>query len=84
LSACVSSRPSAAIVKFHEGNAWVIELPKGTEIKVDDPKILAPATNEIDNGVLRENCAIVSKSYLDLRDEREVELLKIIDEYKIR
>jgi len=65
------------------GNAWVIALPKGSRIETEQGKLI-PAVNEIQDGLVVGDVAIVSQSYLIERDERELELLRIIEELKIR
>jgi hypothetical protein len=66
------------------GNAWATTLPAGTEIIVKDSMTLAPAFMEIKHGVLLKDCVLVSKEYLNKRDEREIDQLFLIEELKIR
>lgn len=85
LAACASSRPQPSFVQTPSGNAWALTLPKGTVIKVADPRILAAAINEVgDGGVLIEDCVLVSRAYLIERDEKELQQLSHIEELKIR
>lgn len=88
LSGCgtISSRPEPAYIQDPGGNAWVITLPKDSVIFPTKGTSLIPAVNEIDqtSGKLLQDCILVSPTYLQLRDERELELLKTIEELKIK
>jgi hypothetical protein len=84
LAGCATSRPQPAYLQDPQGNAWLLPLPKGSTVTVGDPKLLAPAFNEIENGKLIDDCYLVSKSYIYRRDEQELELLRIIEELKIK
>ncbi len=85
LTGCASSRPEPAYIQDPGGNAWVITLPKGSQVVLSNPGSLIAASNEIgQDGVLKSDCVIVSPSYLQIRDEREIELLRIIEELKIK
>lgn len=81
---CASSDPTPAFEVTPSGNVWITTLPKGTTIGVKDPKVLSASFNEIKDGVLVDECSLVSKSYLIERDERELQLLQVIEEQKIK
>lgn len=66
------------------GNSWVTTLPKGTKITVKDQKVLAPAFEEIKDGELLKDCVLVSKEYLNKRDQKEIEQIYLIQELKIK
>jgi hypothetical protein len=84
LTGCATSNNSAYFHQEISGNAWVTTLPAGTEIIVKDPITLAPAFIEIKDGVLVQDCVLVSKEYLNKRDQREIRQLFLIEELKIR
>ena len=67
------------------GNAWVITIPKGSFIVLEDSKQLqAIAVNEInERGEVLGRVALVSEAYLAERDQREVVLLKEIEKLKL-
>jgi hypothetical protein len=66
------------------GNAWAITLPKGTKLSTSGAAVLGPAFEEVKDGVLVEECVLVSKQYLHERDNREIEQLYMIQELKTR
>ena len=87
LTSCanLSSRPTPSVLETPSGNAWAITLQKGTKISVErSEQLYAVAVNEIKEGVLIEDCVLVSKAYLLERDERELQLYRIIEEIKIK
>lgn len=94
LTSCesLSSRPTPSVLATPSGNAWAITLPVGTSVIMEDPSQLrAIGVNELEPSTidhrlstLLEDCVLVSKSYLLERDERELQLYRIIEEMKIK
>jgi hypothetical protein len=66
------------------GNAWATTLPVGTHIVSPNTKVLLPAFEEIKDGVLVKPCVLVSKEYLDKRDQELIEAYFYIKELKMR
>jgi hypothetical protein len=66
------------------GNAWATTLPKGSRIIVSNPLTLAPAFSEIKDGELVQECVLVSKEYLNKRDQHELEQLYLIETLKVK
>lgn len=83
LTGCATSRPTPAFIQSPGGNSWVVTIPAGSKIQTDKD-VMKPAFNEIKDGVLLKDCVLVSPSYIQLRDERELELLKVIEEWGIK
>lgn len=79
-----NSRPTPSVSITPSGNAWAVALPKGTRIDPVDSQLAAVAINEIQSGVVIQDVTLVSKSWLIERDEREMELLKLIEKLKIK
>lgn len=79
------SRPEPAYIQDPGGNAWVITIPKEASIVGMAPESLVAASNEISpDGKLKVDCVIVSQSYLQIRDEREIMLIKEIELLKVK
>lgn len=83
--ATTSSRPTPSVLQTSRGNAWAIQLPIGTQIKMIDPKQLqAIAVNEMEGEVITKPVILVSPAWVTERDERELELYRTIEKLKIK
>lgn len=85
----VTSTPQPSVRALPLGNAWLMDLPPGTVVTIpgdrERSQLQAIAINEMENGIVKESAvSICSKSYLTERDERELILLKRIEELTIK
>lgn len=62
-------------------------IPKGSQVLLPEEyklKLQAVAVNELVNGVFIQDVMLTSKAYIMERDERELNLLKTIEELKVK
>lgn len=71
------------------GNSWLIDLPPGSLVTINEEasenQLKAVAINEMEEGhIVKQDVILCSKAYILERDERELDLMKRIDELSLK